>query len=294
MREEISLSELSRTIRRYVFLIVLMMALGLGASLAYMHYRVTPLYRSDSELIVSQVGEEGIQYNQIQMNIQLIKTYQSIITGSAVLNKASDKLDNAYSPQQLRSAIEVSQPENSQLFYVQATMESPEIAQQALEQVIESFQEVTEQIYPNSQVQIVVLAEPSLNKSKVSPSTLVYSSVGLILGLATSVTYILVKELLDTRIRDERFLEKLGLLNIGNIYELGSRDFKDPDFSDVLRIEVEEKDPTEQGANEISEEDIKSDVQDDRATENDLVVMKEEAEEKTKETGENGHVEFQI
>lgn len=234
MREEISLRELNRTIKRYLLYIVLAMAIGCGLSVAYMEWFVTPMYSSESEMIVSQQDDQGVQYSQIQMHIQLITTYRSIITGSAVLNQASENLDGEYSAGQLRQAIEVSQPENSQLFYVSATMESPEAARDVVNEVVAAFEEVTQRIYPNSQVQVVVLSPASLNRSRVSPSLKVYVFVGIILGLAVSVTAILVKELMDTRIRDESYFEKFNITSLGNIYELSNRELKDAEFEEIL------------------------------------------------------------
>lgn len=232
MSEEISLRELNRTVRRYIIYVILTMSIGVGLSVAYMEYFVTPLYVSETELIVSQQDSEGVQisHSQIQMNIQLITTYQSIITGSAVLNQVSENLDGEYSVGQLRRAIEVSQPENSQLFYISARMESPEAAQAVVQEVTEAFETLVQRIYPNSQVNIVVLSPPSLNRSRVSPSLTVYIFVGLMLGLAVSVTVILFNELMDTRIRDESYFNKLGLTNLGNIHELSHREFVSPDF----------------------------------------------------------------
>lgn len=242
MREEISLRELNRTIRRYLLYIVLAMIIGVGFSVGYMEIMVTPQYRSESELIVSQQTEQGEQYSQIQMNIQLITTYQSIITGSAVLNQASENLEGEYSVSTLRNAIEVSQPENSQLFYVSATMESPEAAQAVVAEVIAAFDTVIQRVYPNTQVNIAVLSPPALNKSKVSPSLTVYIFIGLILGLAVSVTYILFNELMDTRVRDDSYFEKLDLINVGNIYELSNREFKDASFEGAIEVGRKEGD----------------------------------------------------
>lgn len=230
MQEEISLKELYQIAKKHIFTLLSATLAGVLVSVLFMMFFVTPQYSSQAQLLVNQQqGTEtatAIQYNEIQSNIQLINTYRDIITGHSVLSQVSENLGGSYTPGELRGAISVTQPQNSQAFYITATMETAEEAQAVVSQVVSTFESTVREVYGEEKTSIFVLSPASFNPNKVSPSLVMYALIGAVIGLALSVVAILVIELMDTTIKDNDFLAQQGLINLGQIYELSAKELK--------------------------------------------------------------------
>lgn len=230
MQEEISLKELYQIAKKHIFTLLSATLAGVLVSVLFMMFFVTPQYSSQAQLLVNQQqGTEtatAIQYNEIQSNIQLINTYRDIITGHSVLSQVAENLGGSYTPGELREAISVTQPQNSQAFYITATMETAEEAQAVVSQVVSTFESTVREVYGAEKTSIFVLSPASFNPNKVSPSLVMYALIGAVIGLALSVVAILVIELMDTTIKDNDFLAQQGLINLGQIYELSAKELK--------------------------------------------------------------------
>lgn len=228
MQEEISLKELYQIAKKHIFTLLLATLAGVLVSVLVMMFFVTPQYSSQAQLLVNQqqATQAPIQYNEIQSNIQLINTYRDIITGHSVLSQVSESLDGNYSPNILREAISVTQSQNSQAFYVTATMETAEEAQMVVSEVVSTFESTVNEVYGAENASIFVLSPASFNPNKVSPSLIMYALIGAVIGLALSVVAILVIELMDTTIKDDDFLAQQGMINLGQIYELSAKELK--------------------------------------------------------------------
>lgn len=228
MQEEISLKELYQIAKKHIFTLLSATIAGVLVSVLVMMFFVTPQYSSQAQLLVNQqqATETAIQYNEIQSNIQLINTYRDIITGHSVLSQVSENLGGNYTPGQLRDAISVTQPQNSQAFYITTTMETPEEAQAVVSEVVSTFESTVSEVYGAEKTSIFVLSPASFNPNKVSPSLVMYALIGAVIGLALSVVAILVIELMDTTIKDNDFLAQQGLINLGQIYELSAKELK--------------------------------------------------------------------
>lgn len=228
MQEEISLKKLYQIAKKHIFTLLLATLAGVLVSVLVMMFFVTPQYSSQAQLLVNQqqATQAPIQYNEIQSNIQLINTYRDIITGHSVLSQVSESLDGNYSPNILREAISVTQSQNSQAFYVTATMETAEEAQMVVSEVVSTFESTVNEVYGAENASIFVLSPASFNPNKVSPSLIMYALIGAVIGLALSVFAILVIELMDTTIKDDDFLAQQGMINLGQIYELSAKELK--------------------------------------------------------------------
>ena len=228
MQEEISLKELYQIAKKHLFTLLSAVLVGVLVSVLVMMFFVTPKYSSQAQLLVNQqqATQAPIQYNEIQSNIQLINTYRDIITGHSVLSQVSENLGGNYQPGTLREAISVTQSQNSQAFYVTATMETPEEAQAVVSEVVSTFESTVSQVYGADNTSIFVLSPASFNPSRVSPSLIMFALIGAVIGLAISVVVILVIELMDTTIKDDDFLAQQGLINLGHVYELSAKELK--------------------------------------------------------------------
>ena len=148
-----------------------------------------------------------------------------------LLTQVSENLGGAYSPGELVSAVSVNQQTNSQMFTVKVVLDDPSAAQNVLANITTLFDQTLRSIYEADISNIYVLQPASFNAKPVSPSAIRYLAIGALLGLALSVLYILIVEMMDTTVKDVEFLQQLGLNNLGEINIISDRDVKNARLS---------------------------------------------------------------
>src|SRR5699024_166631 len=138
MEQEISLLDLWNLFRKYFVRIVGMTVIGAALAAVFMMLFVDREYQSQAQLIVNQSSgqDTAIQYSEIQSNVYLVNTYRDIIQGQAVLEAVNDNLGNVFTTGELRDAISVEQSQNSQAFYITATLGSPTDAQNVVNNLV--------------------------------------------------------------------------------------------------------------------------------------------------------------
>ncbi|MBG9981828.1 LPS chain length-determining protein [Aerococcaceae bacterium DSM 111020] len=240
MQEEFNLINLWQMFKRHLLKIIGLTVLFALLAAALMHFFVQPKYQSNAQLIVNQQGnsdESAIQLNEIQTNVQLINTYQDIILADAVLDEVSERSQNIYSPAELRGAVSVNQTQNSQAFEIVVTLDNPENAQTVLNVLLEVFEETIAGIYESEEPNIHVISQASFNPNPVSPNILMYLILGAMIGFVLGLIWALVQELSDTTVKNADMLTDHGLINLGNISTISSKDIKDTRLSAQYRSE---------------------------------------------------------
>ena len=185
-------------------------------------------YESEAQLLVNQSSgqETAMQYSELQSNVYLINTYTDIIQGDAVLTAVNESLGNHFTIGELRDAISVTQSQNSQAFYITATMESPVDAQNIVNSVITEFENTLMTFYGDDVTGIYVMSSASYNPNPVSPSIIMYALIGGMLGFIIMAGIALIKELMDTRVKSVDDLTNMGLIRLGEINELTNAQVK--------------------------------------------------------------------
>lgn len=119
------------------------------------------------------------------------------------------------SPSELSSAVSVTTTTSSQVFSLSATDETPEKAQAIANAVAKEFKKQIPSIMDVNNVTIVAEASKG---TKSYPKVKMLTAVGVLAGLVVSLLIIIIKDLSDTSVRDDSFMEKeLGLINLGEV-----------------------------------------------------------------------------
>src|SRR5690625_7578207 len=117
MEETIELQELFKIIKKRskLILAVTMITIALAAFVSFVI--LTPIYEASTQILVNQKQEENAVVNaqDIQTNIQLINTYNVIITSPAILDIVAERLNDEYTVEGLKSKITVDSVQNSQV-----------------------------------------------------------------------------------------------------------------------------------------------------------------------------------
>src|SRR5690625_2098393 len=100
MEETISLKEIFEVVRKR-FLLIMAFVLGAAVVAAVVSsFVLTATYQSSSQFIVNQTQQDQnaqFSVNDIRTNVELINTYNGIITSAAILSEVAETLDLDYS-----------------------------------------------------------------------------------------------------------------------------------------------------------------------------------------------------
>lgn len=202
----------------------------------------------------SNKNDPNAAYTTQQANMQLVNTYKDIVTSHVILKDASDRLANpvrvvkkakpakyrtnadgrrvlvrkaqpavierdgksySVSAAQLAKNISVNTQQQSQIFSVSATADTPEKAKAEANAVARSFRD---QIPNIMNIDNVTIVAPATNGVQSSPNVKMFTLAGFVIGLVLTFAMILIREMTNTTVRDDTYLtQDLGLTNLGYV-----------------------------------------------------------------------------
>ncbi|GCF95134.1 tyrosine protein kinase [Enterococcus florum] len=213
MRYQINLTDLLDIIKKEKWILLLgtsivTLFIVLGSILF-----ITPKYTSSAQLIG---GIDSKNQSEVNANILSITTYKDFAKSTVVLGTVMNELEeDDISLEQLKKSIEVKQSPDSQVFTIQATSESSRKAVRLADKTSQVFQEKAREILKNDTITIV---SPAGNDTqKISPNLKISFISGLIIGISITLIIVLVKDVFNGTVKNERYIEE-----IYNIVPLGS------------------------------------------------------------------------
>lgn len=215
--------------RRYWYVVVLTTLMGAlggwGLSQA-----ATPAYTGTASLYFSlNFGgsandlNQGSAYTQSQM-----LSFAQLANSAVVLKPVIRELGLDRDPTDLSKSISVSTPQNTVILDVSVTDPDPARAVAIANSVAASLSSKVEQIAPKeprggSSVSVRVIQPATIPQSPSAPNTRLNVLAGLLLGLIIGSLFVVLRELLDTRIRNSDGLEAAGLPQLGTVEREKSR-----------------------------------------------------------------------
>ncbi|MGP6140231.1 YveK family protein [Jeotgalibaca sp. A127] len=228
MEEEISLSEFFAILKQHLSKIILWSLAGLILAGIYTFYFVTPQYESTSKIVVNQTQNTGqaITNTDIQTNLNLINTYQSIIREPIILEDVIEIANSDLTVDQLRNKITVQTQNNSLVFGVTVSDASPYEAAILANATALSFEEKIGDILEVESVTILSQATPDLRS--VSPNVSLNMMLGLIIGLILGIGFSFLSAFMDNTIKGSQFInEHIGWTDLGAISLMTEKELKD-------------------------------------------------------------------
>ena len=225
MEEEISLKELFGILKQKSKMIVFLSLLGLLLSGLYTFFLVTPMYESSSRIVVNQIQNtnQTITNNDIQTNLNLINTYQSIIKEPIILQEVLEETGSDLSIGDLREKINVQTEANSLVFGVSVEDPNPYVAAELANATAEVFRDKIGDILEVESVTVLSEAVPNVNA--VSPNTVMNLALGLILGLMAGIGIAFLQTFMDKSIKGPEFIEQnIGWPNLGMVAVLSEKE----------------------------------------------------------------------
>ncbi|MDQ1143754.1 capsular polysaccharide biosynthesis protein [Bacillus sp. SORGH_AS 510] len=220
MEETISLKELLETLKKRLLLIVSITVIAGLVSGIVSFYVLTPIYQASTQILVNQAKGDQSMYNpgEVQTNLQLINTYNVIITSPAILDIVSKELDLDLTASQLKEKITVGSEKDSQVVNLSVQDPDAKVAAQIANKTAEVFQSEISKIMKVDNVSILAKADVSENPSPIKPRPLVNIAIAIVVGLMAGVGLAFLLEYFNNTIKNEQDIEKiLGLPILGVI-----------------------------------------------------------------------------
>jgi len=216
----LSLGEILRAAWRRLWVVIVIVELSVGVSVAYTLMQ-TPMYESSIKVLVGQDGGV-IQNPQLVQNFQqLTKTMSDAINSRPTAEGVVEQLDLDMSPEELLGRLRVEQAADTQFIKVFYSDQSPERAQQIINAFGDVFSEEISEANPNvSGLTAKVWERAQTPDTAISPRPVRNVLVGLVVGLALGIVLAVLLESLNKRVSSSQEVAQIsGVPTLGTIPE---------------------------------------------------------------------------
>lgn len=208
--EEIKLQEIIKIIKKRLFFIFFITILSVSIATTITFYILTPIYQAEAQILVDQRGnsEEDFLWSRNEIDLQLISTYNDIITTPFILSKVIEKLQIDTSPESLAHQITLSSVNGSKVLYMDVYDSDPERAVNIANTTAEVFQKEVPKLLKVDNINILSEAKISQVTSPVSPNKMLNLTIGVVIGLMLGIAISFLLETFDTTIKGEKDVEE--------------------------------------------------------------------------------------
>ncbi len=207
---EIDLLDLIKLLWSKIWIIIISMVLCATIAFSASIFMISPKYTATAMMYVNNsslsVGSSTITFSSSQLSAakSLLDVYVIILESRTTLEAAIERADLKYSYGQLKSIVSSSSVNDTEIFNISATCTNPADAELIVDTLVEILPERISDIVDGSSVRVVDHAILPTGSS--SPSYTRYAFMGAIVGAVVSVAAIIIRDLMDTTVRDEEYL----------------------------------------------------------------------------------------
>lgn len=226
--EDVGLNDILNIFRGKLFLIIVVTALVTTAGSMYIMFFQTPLFMSESTMVLTAPtstsstanSAESITQNDVLLNQKLVSTYSEIIKSRKILSQVISQLKLKYTTEELNSMITVSSKKDTEMLQIMVLNEDAKVSANIADTVAEVFSKEIINIYNIKNVSIIDKAQVS--DSPYNVSIIKEIVMFLIIGLVAAFGLSFIIYLFDTTVKDPDEVErKLGIpvLSVIPIYK---------------------------------------------------------------------------
>jgi capsular exopolysaccharide synthesis family protein len=211
----VELQDYVRILLKNWILVVLMTMLAGGAAVAY-SLLTPPSYVASAKVFVSTSGATSAADLQqgSSFTVQRVKTYADLVKTTSVLQPTIERLGLELTPKELRGQVSASVPLSTTVINIAVTDGNAVHAAELATAIAEELGVVVERIEAtgsseDSPVRLSVVQEAEVPTVPAGPRTKLNIALGVILGFAFGVALALIRETMDTRIRNEQDIAQI-------------------------------------------------------------------------------------
>ncbi len=220
----IDLLELAKVLWHRAWLIVLIGILAAGVALVGTAVLITPQYTATVTLYVNNYNNTdsstSISSGDLTASAKLVDTYIAIIKSNTLLSEVASNAGVSYTTEELYGMLSASSVDSTEVFNVNVTCDSPAEAADIANAIAEVAPSHIAEIVEGSSVKVIDRAKVPTKRS--SPSYTKNAALGLLAGIVLMAALIVIRELMDTRIKSEEDLKEWDLPILGVIPDLST------------------------------------------------------------------------
>ncbi len=221
MNEELDLTSIMEIVKKWFFLIMIFMILGLAGAFLYNSTAILK-YQSKTTLYVEpSVSSAGVDYQGILTNQKMVQTYAEIIKSRRVINKVIENLNLNLTYEELMDELTLSSATDTQIITVaikdSSSVRAANIANEIANVLIKDLKE-------NMKItNIKVIDEAIENDKAVEPRTTINMVIGLAGGMMVGLLLVFLFEASDKKITTHEDIKKylnvktLGIIPLNSI-----------------------------------------------------------------------------
>ncbi|RQD74476.1 MAG: capsular biosynthesis protein [Candidatus Syntrophonatronum acetioxidans] len=216
IQEDINLKEVYHIIRKRILIVLIFPLLAVICSWMVSSFYLQPVYNASTTLMLwkSYTADQPVAYQDLQINHQLVSTYQEIARSRLVSQEAINNLEISLSPDQFSKKVDVSLVGETGIISISVRDGDPDKAAVMANEVAEVFKDQVPRTIQLDNVQIIDRAVPP--SSPILPRTglnvLVSGILGLVMGSGLAFVYDYFDDSLDSI--EEVYGLKLNILSI--------------------------------------------------------------------------------
>lgn len=210
MTENINVEELLDALkRRWKFILICTLSAILLASIVTF-FVIKPQYEASTKLFIGKEETTAVKTkydnNEVIMYQKLLKTYSEVIKTKDLAKMAIEEATIDIEPTEVLENLIIVPLENTQILEVKFKGKSPVEAKEILAAVTEEFINISKELVPNGNVQVLEQVQVPINP--VSPNKKMNMAIALLLGLMAGVGITFLLEFLDNTFKNKDVMER--------------------------------------------------------------------------------------
>lgn len=222
--ENVYIPNLLRRLWKRKLPILLGAVFGAAALFTLSYFLITPLYEASVTLYVnnssSQESTSSITQSDLYASTQLVNTYAAVILSDAILEYVINDVSLDMSIDELADILEIESVNDTEVFKVIVQYADPLTAAKIVDSIAGIAPEQIASIVQGSSVTVINYARIPIGIS--FPNYTLMAVIGFAAGMCLVAGYLLIREMLDTRIRTAADLSRWEYPLLANV----------PDFLD--------------------------------------------------------------
>ncbi|HEX3039555.1 MAG TPA: Wzz/FepE/Etk N-terminal domain-containing protein [Caproiciproducens sp.] len=202
---DISVKDFFKLLVKNLIFILICAVVGLACAFSIFKFLVKPTYISSVKLYVyAKDTTSNTQYNNLNdLNYaqKVVNTYIEMLRTDSFYKSVKDSSKVDYSIDELKKMIQFTILNDTEVFQVSVSSHNPEEAKEIADTITELAPKTISSIKESALLKVVDSASFPTNAS--SPNVSLNSIIGFLLGVIASMIYIVLKEMLDVRIKQE-------------------------------------------------------------------------------------------
>ena len=208
MDEYIDLKVFIEVLKKYIVLIAAVpVILGIAAFI-YVQFYVSPVYTSSALIYIQNAQDDSdrLYLGDIEAAFQLVDTCKVIFTSKTAVSQVREEMETDIPESALSSMMSVSAVNETGLLMLSASTTNPELSYEMVNALTKVAQSEFNRVVKSGTIEVVDYAEIPVSPS--SPNKLKIIVIAVFLGSVATYGIVLLKEILDRKIKSGDDLEK--------------------------------------------------------------------------------------